>query len=64
MKIVEKNEKKMSDWLILIACQLVLGYFIPRGMEKAFIVLSYLPSLCSFLRDFFLHMTQLKMNNF
>ena len=42
-----------SDELILMAYQLVMGYFIPRGYGIMFIVCSYLHFLCScFLRVF------------
>ena len=30
-----------KDWLILTACQLVLGYFMPRGPGIPFILLLY-----------------------
>ena len=39
-----------TDWLILMSCQHIWGYFMPRGYETAYIVCLYLNFLCSFLR--------------
>ena len=55
----------LMDWLTLLACQLVKGYFMPRGYRMVFIVQSYLQFLCRcFLRYFFCHMILLNTNNF
>ena len=47
--------KGKIDWLILMACQHALGYFLPRRLGIAFVVRPHLHLLCSCSFRRFLH---------
>ena len=54
------------DWLILMACQAIQGYFMSRGRRITFILHYYLHFCCSFsyVFFFFFNSVSLNANNF